>query len=243
MTDRHQNWRGQLGAVLSAIGVLAGLAATGCAGAPLPVQGQLIFEQGRNVVRLEPDPGPGTNTHPITLTAGDLGAILRGVRVWERRNWFHRIFVGEAPKTRAFRDEEIALLAPPLAKALAQARPNERVSFHLSQATVEGEEETTSGWLFIREPILHLVLSEVHDRHGPAPDISKYDRQMPDVPAVSPAFHVTFEPEEYLVRVVSSSRWLAPVQREELQIDFRQALSALPAFPIKELRPTEPAPP
>jgi hypothetical protein len=51
----------------------------------------------------------------------------------------------------------------------------------------------------VRGPILYLSLSEAHDKHGPEPDIGKYDRQMPNVPEQSAAFDVTFEPEEYLV--------------------------------------------
>jgi len=70
-------------------------------------------------------------------------------------------------------------------------------------------------------------LSEVHDRHGPGPEISKYDREMPNVPEQAPAFHATFEPEEYLHRVRSGWRLFTPGQREELQIRYRDALEAL----------------
>ncbi|MGH7429359.1 MAG: hypothetical protein ACREJ4_13540, partial [Candidatus Methylomirabilaceae bacterium] len=186
------------------------------------------------VVRLEPDPDSTSNTHPSKLTPTEVGTLLRGVRTWERRNFIHQFFVGLVPRTRAFRDEEITLLAPALSKALAQAGPSERVYFHLSHATEAGEEETTTGWLSIRDPILYLSLSEVHDRHGPGPDISKYDRQMPNVPETSAAFDVIFEPEEFLVEVVSTGRWWAPDQREQLQIRYREALARLAPFPLDE---------
>ena len=81
-----------------------------------------------------------------------------------------------------------------------------------------------------------LALSEVHDRHGPEPDISKYERQMPNVPERSTGFDVTFEPEEYLIKVKSRGNLFAPDQREELQIKYREALAALPTYPGLEPR-------
>lgn len=195
-----------------------------------------IYESGLNTVRLEEDPDSSANAHPATLAATEVGTLLRSIRSWERRNPIHRLFSGAADRTRAFRDEEIILLAPPLSKALAQANPTERVYFHLSHATDQGEQETTTGWLSVRGVVLSLSVSEVHDRHSPGPDISKYDRQMPNVPEASAAFEVTFEPEEFLAKVRSSGRWFAPDQREELHILYREALAALPIYPGLEPR-------
>jgi len=122
-------------------------------------------------------------------------------------------------------------MALPLSTALSLAEPTERVSFNLSHATDQGDQETTTGWISIRGPILHLTISAVHDRHGPGPDISKYDRQMPNVPERPAAFDLTFEPEEHLAKVSSGGRLFAPDQREELQILYREALSAIPIQP------------
>jgi hypothetical protein len=195
-----------------------------------------IYESGRNQVRVEKDPESSANSHPATLSPSEVGTLLRNVRAWERRNFLHRLVSGQADKTRAFRNEEITLLAPALSKALAKSTPDERVFFHLSHATDQGDEESTTGWLSIRQDTLYLSLSEVHDRHGPQPDISKYDRQMPNVPEQSTGFDVTFEPEEYLINVKSGGNIFAPDQREELQIKYRDALSALPAYPGLEPR-------
>jgi hypothetical protein len=216
------------------------IAAVGCASTP-DSPAKTVYESGRNHVRLVKDPDSGANAHPATLYPSEIGALLRNVRVWERRNVIHRLFSGEADRTRAFRNEEIAVLAPALSKALAQAAPDERAYFHLSHATEQGDEESTTGWLSIRNGTMHLALSEVHDRHGPEPDISKYDRQMPNVPERSAAFDVTFEPEEYLIKVTSGGRLFAPDQREELHIKYREALAALPAYP--GLEPHQPIKP
>ena len=219
---------------LSVAVLIAGLSVmTGCASTK-PAPPKVVYESGLKVVHLEQDPDSTSNSHPVTLTPSEIGTLLRGVRTWERRNVIHRLFVGQADRTRAFRDDEIAVLASALSKALAEASPSERVYFHLSSPTEDGFEETTTGWLSVRDQLLYLSLSEVHDKHGPGPDISKYDRQMPNVPQVSPEFDVIFEPEEYLVRVKSAGRFYAPDQREELQIRYREALSAMPVYPVKE---------
>ncbi|MCS6285056.1 MAG: hypothetical protein H8K08_06465 [Nitrospira sp.] len=212
----------------------------GCATQPVAAP-KAIYQSGLNTIRLEEDPDSAVNSHPATLTPTEIGTLLRNVRVWERRNVIHRLFSGDADRTRAFRDEEILLLAPHLAKGLAQATPAQRVHFRLSHATDLGEEETTAGWLSVRGSILILALSEVHDRHSPGPDISKYDRQMPNVPERSAAFDAAFEPEEYLAKVSSGGRLFSPDQQEELHIRYREALRALPVYPGldqgRQLRP------
>lgn len=210
--------------------MIAGLFVTGCAGAPGKPQ-KTIYQSGLNVVRLDTDRDGAANSHPVTLSPTEVGTLLRSVRAWEQRNFIHRLFAGEADRTRAFRNEEIQVLAPALSKALAQAGPDQRVYFHLSHATDQGDEETTTGWLAVRDPIMVLALIEVHDRHSPGPDISKYDRQMPNIPEATEAFDVTFEPEDYLVKVRSGGGWFAPDQREELHVRYREALHALPIFP------------
>ena len=203
---------------------------TGCASTPLSPP-KAIYESGLSTIRLEQDPDSISNSHPATLTATEVGTLLRGVRAWERRNFIHRLFAGEPDRNRAFRNEEIAVLAAPLSKALAQAAPTERAYFHLSHATDQGDEETTTGWISIRGPILHLTISGVHDRHSPGPDISKYDRQLPNIPEASVLHDLTYEPDEFLAKSVSKTRFWAPDQREELEIRYREALSAMPIQP------------
>lgn len=233
--NTFKNWTFYAVAVMASLDVFIS-----CASRPV-APSTTVYESGLNTVRLEADPDSTSNAHPASLTPTEIGTLLRNVRSWERRNVIHRLFSGEADHTRAFRDEEIILLATPLSKALAQATPSQRVYFHLSHPTEQGDEETTTGWLSVRGSLAYLSLSEVHDHHGPGPDISKYDRQMPNVPEASSAFDVTFEPEEYLAKVHSAGRWFAPDQREELQIRYRDALSALPVHP--GLEQSELAPP
>ncbi|MDP3089369.1 MAG: hypothetical protein Q8N04_01730 [Nitrospira sp.] len=233
--QQHYPW------TVSGLFILAGaVLLSGCTTQPVSAP-KAIYESGLNTIRLEGDPDSSVNSHPVTLTPTEIGTLLRNVRVWERRNMIHRLLSGDADRTRAFRDEEIMLLAPHLSKGLAQATAAQRVHFRLSHATDQGEEETTAGWLSVRGNILVLALSEVHDRHSPGPDISKYDRQMPNVPERSAAFDAAFEPEDYLAKVSSGGRLFAPDQQEELHIRYREALAALPVYPGleqgRQLRP------
>jgi hypothetical protein len=212
---------------LRAIVIIAGLSfAAGCASQSVST-GRTILEAGLNTVRLEQDPYSTSNAHPAMLTPAEVGTLLRGVRASERRNLLHRLVFGQADQTRAFRKEEIAVLASPLSTALSLAEPTERVYFKLSHATDQGDQETTTGWISIRDSILHLTLSSVHERHNPGPEISKYDRPLPNIPEASASYDVTFEPEEFLVEAISKSRFWAPDQREELQIRYQDALAAV----------------
>jgi len=230
--SRYQNNLTQWSAwPLCALLLIVGMSiAAGCASQPVS-SARTIYEAGLNTVRLEQDPDSTSNAHPATLTATEVGTLLRGVRASERRNIVHRLLFGQADQTRAFRKEEIALLASPLSMALALAEPTERVYFNLSHATDQGDEETTTGWISIRGPILNLTISGVHDRHSPGPDISKYDRQLPNIPEASALHDVTFEPEEFLAKAASRARFWAPDQREELQIRYQEALAALTVQP------------
>jgi hypothetical protein len=212
--------------------VIVGISiASGCASQPV-TSTRTILEAGLNTVRLEQDPDSASNTHPVTLTAAEVGTLLRGVRASERRNIVHRLLFGQSDRTRAFRKEEIAVLAGPISTALSLADETDRVYFNLSHATDQGDQETTTGWISIQGPILRLTISDVHTRHGPGPDISKYERQLPNVPEASAVYDVTFEPEEFLIWSSSSRLW-APDQREELQISYKEALAALTVPPAK----------
>ena len=110
------------------------------AGCAIPqVPSRVIYEDPVNFVRLEPDPyvlpewPPSARSHPAYLDANLLERILTGLQVQERRIVIQKKLLGLAPREPAFRDEELKLLVPKLAEALAQAKWNERVTFYLSR--------------------------------------------------------------------------------------------------------------
>jgi len=229
----------------------------GCAEVP-EVKGRAIFVAGFNEVYLVPEGGSHRNNHPVTLTPTEIGTVLHRMLYSERRGFLSRLISGDTARRRAFRVDEIALLAPALSQALAHATPDERVFFHLSRPgsgagekgttplqtgmpgvamgrpVKVGGEESTTGWMFVRGPLLHLVLSEVQYLHGPAPDIGQYIREMQNVPKVPTGFILTFDPETYMVTESSWGSWPAPSPLEALAVRFRDALADLPPYKILE---------
>ncbi len=227
----------------------------GCVDTPA-VKGREVLAVGFNDVLLVPEEESQRNDHPVTLTPTEIGTLLHRVLYSERRNFLSRLLIGEAVKHRVFHLDDIAFLAPAVSQALAQATPDERVFFHLSRPgsgtgeqgttptqtgmpgvamgrpVIIGGEESTSGWIFVRGPLLHLVLSEVQYVHGPAPDISQYIREMQNVPKVPTGFTLTFDPETYMVTESSWGGWSAPSLLEVLTIRFREALADVPPYTI-----------
>ena len=148
MNHDQNNWTQPSAWPLHALLIIVGIFLTiGCVSQPV-ASVRTIYEAGLNTVRVEQDPDSSSNAHPATLTPAEVGTLLRGVRASERRNIVHRLLFGQADPTRAFRKEEIAVLAGPLSTALSLAEPTERVYFNLSHATDQGDQETTKGTTF-----------------------------------------------------------------------------------------------
>jgi hypothetical protein len=229
----------------------------GCVPTP-ELKGREVTVVGLNDVALVAEEDFERNDHPITLTPTDIATLLHRVLYHERRNFLSRRFIGDAPQHRVFHSDDIAFLAPALSSALAQARSDERVFFHLSRpargsvqrgtsptktgmpgvamgrSVITGGEETTTGWIFIRGPLLHLVLNEVQFVHYPAPDIGKYVREMRNVPKSPTGFVLAFDPETYTVTRSSWGSWLAPRAAETLLIRLWEALADLSPYKLLE---------
>ena len=242
--------------------LLLSLALIGCAEIPVGKE-RVMFVVGFNEVRLMPEDGAQRNNHPVTLTPTEVGTLLHRVLYGEQRNFLHRLISREAIRRRAFREDEIVLLAPALSHALAQATPDERVFFHLGRpgsgggekgttplqtgmpgvalgrpATMGGE-ESTAGWIFVRGPLLHLLLSEVQHVQGPVADINQYIREMPNIPKATIAFTLTFDPEKHMVAETSWGSWLTQAPLAALAVRFREALADLQ--PYKTFERSEPS--
>ncbi|ALA58535.1 hypothetical protein [Nitrospira moscoviensis] len=129
----------------------------GCASAPAP---RTVHQDSRTVVQLRIDQrAKSGHSHPAGLTRDQMVAILSGVRVRSDREAIHRLFSGEAEERPAFTSEEVWALAAPIAKALAQAKPDELVTFYrrVSDQTV-GLAFTTGG-IFVRGDEVYVILA------------------------------------------------------------------------------------
>jgi len=210
------------------------LAIAGCAVPQVP--SRVIYEDPVNFVRLEPDPfflpewPPSANSHPALISPGEMGDILKGFMVREHRPWLLVKILGEAPWEPAFRDEEIALLVPRLSEALAQAKPDERVTYYLSQPQTSIKREITSGGLYIQEHRVHFILGNRRAIYGIPAYGMVYDRRYPMMPTAAKGFDLLFEPAEAVVKQESGvlDRMLGRA-KDELVIDLRKLHPGGPA--------------
>ena len=99
------------------------------------------------------------NNHPIDLTAKNLEAILQPIQV----SGYSGTLVGLMTKPQPvplFTPKELSAISEHLATAFQEAKPMERVFFSLPKPDVTYSEARTVGYLFFRDPYLHMVLTD-----------------------------------------------------------------------------------
>lgn len=192
-----------LGAQIAALLVLAGCV--------IPhVPSRTIYEDPVNYVRLDEDPAvlpewpPSFHSHPAAMGPERLRAILSGLKVQEHRGPVQRWIQGEAPVMSVFKEEDLAWLVPQMAEALAQAKPNERVTFYLSEPQTSTKRIITSGGLYVRGSELHLVLGNWQVIYGIPTYGMIYDRRYPMRPTAAKGFDLFFQPFEAMIPQHSS---------------------------------------
>ena len=225
----------------------------GCAGSRLSTP---IHEAPRGTVFLENVPDTSFQAaHPIKLSETTVADILRGVHTKEKTGLL--LLLGKALKStnlndiRTFSEDDIAFLAPPIATALAQAAPHQRVGFHvysspeISQPQKGGQNrETTSGYLFADGLSLHFTLTQYRYRPGKMSNASqKEPRPLPDTDGLRDR-EVTFLPEA-AVRpdIYDRSNWIGKSQDRSLAIDYQLLARVLAAPPPPVTQPVPVAAP
>ncbi|HEX3204436.1 MAG TPA: hypothetical protein VHQ67_06780 [Nitrospiraceae bacterium] len=216
----------------SILGVaLAGaLFLVGCA--VLPVPARVVYEDPTDFVRLEPDPDvypdlPETlHNHPAKLSVDAVIELLEGLYVRESRNRLQRYFMGVAPLEPAFRDDEIAWLAPRVAEALAEARPDEQVTFYISYPQTSIKREITSGGLYVHGPRLHFRLANHRIIYGIPAYGLVYDRRYPTSPTAPKGFDLFFDPAAAVIEEQTSWwKYLTGRAKDELVLDLQKVTS------------------
>ncbi len=210
--------------------------AVGCAIPMVPYRA--VYEDPVNYVRLErdetvlPEWPPSAHAHPIAVPVEALTRILDGISVREHRIWLQAWMLGEAPLEPAFRSEELALLSRQIAAALAEAQPDERVTFYLSQPQTSVKRIITSGGLYLHGTELHFTLGNWQVQYGIPTYGMIYDRRYPLRSTAAKGFDLFFDPSEAIVQQHHS--FLDTVlanTRDELVID----LTKLTPGPIASL--------
>jgi len=201
------------------------LLVAGCAIPYVPYR--TIYEDPVNYVRLEEDDAvlpewpPGHHAHPKAFTVDQMTRLLKGMTVKDHRIWLQKLFQGEAPLVPAFKDEEVALLAPQLADAFAASTYNERVTFYLSQPQTSVKWVISSGGMYVHGDQLHVLLGNWQIVYGIPTYGMIYDRRYPMRPTAAKGFDLYFEPSEAVVRQ-GSSVWdtIFANTKDELVIDM-----------------------
>ncbi len=210
---------------LSALLLLAG-----CAIPMVPYRA--VYEDPVNYVRLErdetvlPEWPPSEHTHPKTMRAEDLSRILGSISVKEHRVWLQKWLQGEAPLLPAFRPNELTLLSREIAEALAEAKPDERVTFYLSQPQTSVKRIITTGGLYVHGTDLHFILGNWQVVYGIPTYGMIYDRRYPMRPTAAKGFYLYFYPAESTV-TQQHSVWdmLLANATDELVIDLTKTVS------------------
>jgi hypothetical protein len=160
-----------------------------------------VYEDPVNFVRLETEPAVAADipdnwhSHPAQISQEVMAGILKGFRVQEHRTKLQRLLGGEAVREPAFRDEEVTVLAPKLAEALARAEPTERVTYYLSRPQTSIKREITSGGLYVKDHQLHFILGNHRIVYGIPAYGMVYDRRYPMRPTAPKGFDLFFEPD------------------------------------------------
>jgi hypothetical protein len=217
-------------AIASRLAPYAVLFFTGCAIPMVPYRA--VYEDPVNYVRLEVDDAvlpewpPSAHAHPKAMRAEDLARILGGISVKEHQIWLQKWLQGEAPLTPAFRPEELALLSQQIVEAFALARPDERVTFYLSQPQTSIKRVITTGGLYIHGSELHFILGNWQVVYGIPTYGMIYDRRYPMRPTAAKGFSLFFDPGEATISQ-RYSLWdtLLANTNDELVIDLTKTVS------------------
>lgn len=189
--------------------------------------------------------------HPIKLDEAAVANVLRGVHTKEKTSMM--LLIGKAlmstnlSETRTFYDDDIALLAPPITAALAQAAPNQRVGFRLYHTdfsapagTDANKRETTAGYLAADSLSLHITLTQYRYKPGKAESMQKMPRPLPDPDGLRDR-DVTFLPEAALrPESRNDSSWFGGSGNRTFAVDYH-LLAKLLAAPSRPGHAASPA--
>ncbi len=194
------------------------IAGTACA--RLPYTTRVLADTPRVTVMLQRDVEPAAYSHPVQLSAAGIGAILRGVSLREQVRLPLRWYAEEQPPKTVFREDEIAILAPRAAEALAVAGADERVYFELRAPGMNPryDQDVTAGWLAVREAYLHITIEYFHAQQ-PRTRSSPYDYNYPTPRSAPGSYVLYFEPGRF---------WVLDPKTNRRAVEFRAFLQSAP---------------
>lgn len=204
---------------------------------------RVLFDQQGIQIGTESDPSvrrsqkPVSNSHPAQVSPAEIRTLLASLLV---SGWSGTL-VGIIENPRpipVFSEIELQRISGPVAAALQQAGPDERVFFSLPNPRATYSAERTAGALFLRGRYLHIVLTD-HSAFTRADTAGGEEKDMRDTKGMKlwlagPAMYAT-------VSDVEEPRW-APFEKVHLSINVKEVLAlrgkeAKPAVSTAEAGP------
>lgn len=172
-----------------------------------------VYQDPATIIRIQFDGKAGSgHSHPATLTPDVIRHVLNGIRVRSRSSFVPSIITGEASLSPAFSTDEQAVLGPHLSQALAEAKPDELVTFYRRVSTPAVGLAITSGGLFVHGRHLYVILANARTlpSEGMSQSIvSEIDPvDSPLLPISRSGFRASFAPATTMVP--EDERWLWP---------------------------------
>lgn len=126
---------------------------------------RFVYDEQDTQVGIQHDPSthssPPTivNSHPAQLSKEEIRILLGSVQV---SGWSGMVggLLRDPTPIPLLKEDELNRVAKPLAFALSQAGPEERVFFSVPNLAVPYNDDRTAGSLFVRGPYLHVILQD-----------------------------------------------------------------------------------
>ena len=124
-----------------------------------------IYESPNRVVKLQALSGANDGkgfSHPADIPEEKLAAVMRGLQIEIQKSPLSIPFLGrsvEVGRRRVFSEAEVKFLAPQLVKGLAQATPEELITFYENAEVSDFYELTTSGGVYVEGEEIHFLIS------------------------------------------------------------------------------------
>ncbi len=197
----------------------------------------VVYEEKNRAVRLETRLGQDKKPieygyqHPWTLTQKDLEKLLSSIYIKRPKTLLGLLIpmLGSKDREPAFSPDEIQFLSQHLPEVLAEAKPNQRVTFLLQWPRGMWRREITSGAIFIRGDRLNFILAN---------DRAILDQEKMAVPDEDNPLYVydpaAFEilPGEHQELIKADRKMLdqeGPLPTTWLAMDYQKIMSSQPA--------------
>ena len=164
--------------------------------------------------------------HPGHVSPDQMARALSGLRVVPRSGYISSLITGQPQANPAFSSAEIQLLAPKLSQAMAEANPQEVVTFYRRFTDASVGLAITSGGMFLQDNLLYVVLA--NNRNLPTEGMNQnmvtdFDPiDSPLIPISRTSFRIEFTPPTAIVPRDQRQAWSYIDEGRILAIDLQK---------------------